>query len=401
MDRPLKGIRVIEMGIVVAGPAAAAIMSDWGAEVIKIEPVGGDPQRSIFQKFSGSSVAISPPFDTDNRGKQSIVLDLKTSEGQEVLEKLMGTADVFVTNYRQRALAEIGKGYAAEQLIKRFPSLIICVISGFGIEGPDKDKPGYDIAAFWARSGLGSSCTPEGEIPYAISGGAGDHMTAVAAVSGVCASLLARAKTGKGQVVDASLLRVGLYANAWDTATYMNLGHLAPKPTRFDTFNPMLNSYSSKDKKMFWLLGLESDRHWPPTAKAANLEHLIKDPRFANAKQRRKNSKNLVELLDASFGSKTFEELKQIFEKFDVWWTPIQNVKEVVNDPQAIAAKAFVEIPASLGDKPIKSMASPVNFSSFNTNPTGPVPKIGEHTKKILLDLGYSPDVIPKFLSKL
>jgi len=153
---------------------------------------------------------------------------------------------------------------------------------------------------------------------------------------------------------------------------------------------------------MFWLLGLESDRHWPPTAKAANLQHLVNHPDFASAKARRKNTKALVKHLDESFGKKTFSELKELFDQYDVWWTPVQTVQEVVKDPQAIALNAYINIPARPGEKAIKSISTPVNFSGFSTDPVAPVPKPGEHTKQILSDLGYPLHVIEsKFLSKL
>ena len=311
---------------------------------------------------------------------------------------MLSTSDVFLTNYRQNALAKIG--FSAEQLHERFPHLIICVISGFGREGPDSSRPGYDLAAFWARSGLAKSCTATGYLPFTLSPGAGDHATAMAAAAGVCAALIQKGKTGKGQIVDTSLLSVGVYTNSWNTASYLRFNRVPKQPPRNSLPNPMLNCYMSKDKKGFWIVGLESERHWPNTAKALGLEKLLDDPRFSNASKRRTNSKVLISIFDDCFASLNFEELAAKFEEHDVWYAPIQDVDEVTKDPQVIANGMIVNIPPN-GDGPhLASVATPVRFNNSNTTPKGPVPKPGEHTKDILINLGLDPDKV-EILAKL
>jgi crotonobetainyl-CoA:carnitine CoA-transferase CaiB-like acyl-CoA transferase len=183
----LDGVRVIEMGLWVAGPAAAGLLADWGADVVKIEAPGGDPMRAFFQLATGSKVDRNPPFDLDNRGKRSVALDVRVPEGREAVYRLLGSTDVFVTNMRPDALARLG--FDAETLTARFPRLVYASITGYGRTGPEADRPGYDVGAFWARAGVAATLTPEGGAPPQIRGGFGDHVTAVATVAGIVAAL--------------------------------------------------------------------------------------------------------------------------------------------------------------------------------------------------------------------
>ena len=213
MAGPMEGIRVVELGVWVAGPAAGGILGDWGAEVIKIEPPTGDPARP-FQRMLGGDMPNNPPFELDNRNKKSVVLDLSTPEGMDVALQLIDSADVFVTNLRAGALARLGLGH--EDLLKRNPRLIYGGISGYGTEGDDVDRPAYDVAAFWARSGIAHLLTPEGSDPPFQRGGMGDHGTGLAAAAAISAALFSREKTGEGQYVSTSLYRQGAYTIGFD-----------------------------------------------------------------------------------------------------------------------------------------------------------------------------------------
>src|SRR5262245_25146063 len=190
MSGPLEGIHVVELGFWVAGPAAAGIMADWGAEVVKIEPPTGDPMRGLFSTAAGIDVPLNPPFELDNRGKRSIALNVLHDEGRALALALLERADVLVSNLRLAALERAGLGYAAVHA--RNPRLVYCSISGYGPHGPDRDRPAYDVGAFWSRAGVAASLTPAGSEPPQQRGGMGDHMTGVAAVSAICAALLAR-----------------------------------------------------------------------------------------------------------------------------------------------------------------------------------------------------------------
>lgn len=376
MSLPLRGVRVVELGLWVAGPAAAAILADWGADVLKVEPPDGDPFRRIFQALAGLRTEGAPPFEFDNRGKRSRVLDLKREEARAELERELAAADVFVSNYRRSALARLG--LAPEELRRRHPRLVVCHVSGYGARGPEADRHGYDVAAFWARSGAALSMTPEGaEIPL-MRGGFGDHTTALAAVGGICAALAARARSGQGELVETSLLRTGAYVMGWDTAVQLHYGKLAPPERRSAPMNPLINPYRAGDGRWFWILGLEADRHWPATARALGHPEWLADPRFAGAAERRRHARELVALLDEAFARHGLAHWAGAFDREGVWWAPVQSTAELVRDPQAEAAGVFVELPpAEPGGPPGRSVASPVDFGGETPRPRGPAPALG------------------------
>ena len=209
MPGPMEGVKVVEMGVWVAGPAAAGILADWGADVVKIEPPGlGDPCR-LFQSMFGADLPWNPVFEMDNRSKRGIVIDLRTRDGIELAWELIDLADVFVTNMRLSALERLGLG--PDALRARSSRLIYCAITGYGLEGEDADRAAYDIAAYWSRSGIGAMLTQPGQAPPFQRGGMGDHGAGMAAAGAVAAALYAREKSGQGQLVSTSLLRQGLY----------------------------------------------------------------------------------------------------------------------------------------------------------------------------------------------
>jgi crotonobetainyl-CoA:carnitine CoA-transferase CaiB-like acyl-CoA transferase len=219
---PLHGVKVVELGVWVAGPAATGIMADWGADVVKVEPPSGDPQRAVFGALGVADQNGVPPFEIDNRGKRSVIADLRDPHDMETLMSLLTVADVFVTNVRPAGLARLGLD--PESLTHKFPRLIYGVITGYGTQGPDVDRAGYDIGAFWSRSGLAHTTVAPNELPPAIRSGQGDHTTALSLVSGVMAALFDRERTGKGRVVSTSLLRTGMYTLGWDIGVYLRYG---------------------------------------------------------------------------------------------------------------------------------------------------------------------------------
>jgi crotonobetainyl-CoA:carnitine CoA-transferase CaiB-like acyl-CoA transferase len=252
---PLDGVRVLELGVVIAGPATAAILADWGADVVKLEPREGDPQRGNGQQAY---------FGLDNRGKRSIALDLKTKDGHRIVLSLLDRADVLVTHLRPSALARLGLDWRT--LSGRFPRLVYVGITGYG-QGSEADRPGYDMGAFWSRAGNALALTPPGGEPPFQRPGKGDHSTAVATAAGICAALLARERSGKGQLVGTSLLRTGVHFNGSHLAV-LALGERAGTRSRRMMGNPLLGAYRSADDRSFWLLGVQSGRHWPAVARA-------------------------------------------------------------------------------------------------------------------------------------
>ncbi len=391
MPGPMEGIRVVELGLWVAGPSAAGILADWGADVVKIEPPDGDPFRGLYLSLTGHHLPANPPFELDNRGKRSICLKLATPEGRAVAHELVARADVFVTNARLPALVRAGLDWPS--LSARHPRLVYARVSGYGDVGPDAERAAYDVGAFWSRAGIAAALTPPGGEPPYQRGAFGDHMTGMTAAGGVAAALYARERTGRGQLVSTSLLRVGVFTLGWDVNACLRLGIPTVPITRRTMPNPVISAYQAGDERWFWLLGLQGDRHWPDLVRAVDRPEWLEDPRFADIRTRGQHVAELVEMLDAIFATRTRDEWGEIFDRVGMWWAPVHSTEEVIADPQAIATGAFVDTPLPDGTT-AKMVATPVDFSHTAWAPAGPAPECGQHTEEILLELGRTWDDI-------
>ena len=380
-DAPLAGVRVVELGAWVAGPAVGAILADWGAEVIKVEPLSGDPIRHALRS-TGSPV--NPPFELDNRGKHSIAVDVGSEGGQEVFDALLATADVFVTNLRPSVLDRWG--LAPSALLDRHPRLIVATLTGFGERGPHRDRPSYDIGAFWAASGAAAAHDIDGE-PVLLRSAFGDHQTAMALAGGISAALFHRTTTGRGRHVSTSLLRNGWYAVSQDVAFLSRYGTWFPYG-RADASNPLFNAYPTLDGRWLWLLGLQPDRHWPSIATAMGHPEWLADERFADAFAQREHRAELLELLTATFRERTLEEWTVALEELDVWWEPVRTIDEMLTDEQLLAAGGMIEMEtADGGTAPMT--ATPVDFDGRSRRNDLPPPALGEHTDALLRELGF------------
>jgi crotonobetainyl-CoA:carnitine CoA-transferase CaiB-like acyl-CoA transferase len=379
MSGPLQGVKVIEMGVWVAGPAATGLMADWGADVIKVEPPTGDPQRFVFGALGVADQKGVPPFEIDNRGKRSVVLDLRNDTDLQKMFALLEDADVFVSNVRPAGLARMGLD--PDSLTKRFPRLIYGQLTGYGATGPDVDKAGYDIGAFWSRSGLAHTTVAPDELPPAIRSGQGDHTTGLSMAAGVLAALFDRERTGKGRVVSTSLLRTGIYTLGWDVGVYLRFGKR--QNTKSSRMNPapQMNCYRCADGRAFWLLGLEADRHFPGLLKAIGREELASVENFKNARARSINAGEFTAVLDEHFETQDYAYWTAQFDANDVWWAPLNSIADAVVDPQVIASGAFVDMTPQPDEAPYRAVNSPVDFSDY-TPTYGPVPNLGEHEPK-------------------
>ena len=382
----LAGLRVIEMGVWVAAPSAAALLADWGADVIKVEPPAGDPMRRAFGSLGiGGDDFPNPAFAQDNRGKRSVVLDLREDDARTALEELLATADVFLTNLRPDALD--GLGLEPDETVQRHPHLVYGSVSGYGLRGEDRNRPAYDIGAFWARSGLSVQLANSEGVPLNARGGIGDHISGLAALAGLLAAVLEQRHTGRGRVVEVSLLRTGSYVLGWDLSLQANLGKVAPAETRQSNQTPLMNSYKTKDGKWLFFTGLEADRHVGNICRALGREDLLVDPRFADARAIRKNRVEVIATLDEIVATETLDVWADRFDQAGVWWAPAQGPAAVLEDGQLLANDGIVE----LGDDPNgpkqRSVNGPVSFSDARIRPSAPAPQLGEHTDEVLAEI--------------
>jgi len=389
---PLDGVMVVEITMFQQGPVAGMRLGDLGADVIKIEAKTGDPGRG-FMKVIGAQVGLKGRnyyFEHTNRNKRSIVIDLKSEKGMKIFLKLIDIADVFLNNMSIEAPMNLGIG--PDMLLARNPRLIYAQASGWGRNGPDANELSFDYTGI-ARSGLMMSCGERGTPPTQILPGIGDEVGGLMCAWGVTAALYAREKTGKGQVVDTSLMGSLIAMLGFILAAPAILGQEFPREIRVLAGNPLYNHYRCKDDKWIAIAHLDPDRYWPKICKAVGIEELINDPRFNSIEARGKNAKELIAILDQRFASKDREEWMRILKEGGCISTLIQTPLEVSNDPQALANKYFIDIEHPLWGK-IKMVGFPWDFSETPASWRREAPAFGQHSKEILLEIGYTMDEI-------
>ena len=383
MAGPVEGVKIVELGVWVAGPAAGGILADWGADVIKIEPPTGDPAR-MFGRMLGCDLGLNPPFEMDNRSKRSVVLDLGTDAGRGTAFELLAGADVFLTNVRPGALQRLGLDF--ESVSAANPRLVYGLITGYGESGPDADRAAYDVAAFWSRAGVAHLLTRPGETPPFQRGGMGDHSAGMTMAAAVCAALLARERTGTGQLVTTSLYRQGAYTVSFDLNTYLMSGQPIAIGQRDSMGNPCMNNYTAQDGRRFWIVGLEPERHWPALCRSVGRPEWRDDPRFADARSRAVNSAALIAALDEIFATRPLDEWARIFAgEPEFFWSPVNTLEDVVADEQFHAAGGIVDVPD--GDAAVPMVATPADFHGTPWAPRSAAPELGQHTEEVLADL--------------
>ena len=327
----------------------------------------------------------NPAFVLDNRGKRSVSLDLRDPTDRAHLEELLASADVFVSNLRPDALDKLE--LEPHATVGRHPRLVYCSISGYGLRGADRNRPTYDIGAFWARSGMSRQMADGEGNPLNARGAVGDHITGLAALAGILAAVLEQRQTGRGRVVEASLLRTGTYVLGWDLGLQMTLGKVAGAEPRHQNQAPLMNPYRTKDGRWFFFMGLESERHLPSVCRALDRADLLGDERFASAGTIRRNRGEIIALFDAIIAERTLDEWAEAFEREGVWWAPAQTPAEVVEDPQLIANDGFVELDCGGPGHTMRSVNGPISFSGVAPPSGARVPSLGEHNDEVLDEL--------------
>jgi crotonobetainyl-CoA:carnitine CoA-transferase CaiB-like acyl-CoA transferase len=381
----LADLRVVEVGVWVAAPSAGALLADWGADVIKVEPPSGDPMRNAFGSLGIGKDFPNPAFAQDNRGKRSVVLDLREQWDREQLEELLGTADVFLSNLRPDALDSLD--LEPTDTVARHPRLVYCSVSGYGLRGEDRNRPAYDIGAFWARSGLSVQLANSEGVPLNARGGIGDHISGLAALSGLLAAVLEQRHTGRGRVVEVSLIRTGTYVLGWDLSLQETVGKVARAEARHSNQTPLMNSYRTSDDRWFFFTGLEADRHIESVCRALGREDLLSDPRFADASALRRNRTEVIAVLDQIVAEHPLDVWAERFDREGVWWAPANGPAQVLEDPQLAANDGFLELRNEAEGTSQRSVNGPVSFSDLPVQAAAPAPRLGEHTDEVLAEL--------------
>lgn len=384
----LTGIRVIDCGTFVLAPAAAVMLADFGAEVIKVEAPGiGDPNRYLHTITPMPKCDIDYCWLLDARNKKSLVLDLRKDEGRAILLRLAETADVFITNFPTSVLEALR--ISADDLQGVNDRLIYARATGYGEKGPDVEQPGYDMTAWWARSGLMDLIRQSGNEPALSVGGMGDHPSSVSLFAAILLALYERTRTGAGTTVSTSLIANGAWSNGLLIQGALCGAEPYSYPSRAAAPNALVNHYVTKDGKRFILCGIRADRDWIAVCRSIGREDLLEDDRYATAQGRYAHAAELVRIFDAAFVQKTWEEWKALFKEYDLTCSPVLQFAEVPDDPAMQANDIFVEF-----DHPrygrMKTVNSPMSVGDAPKVQPKAAPALGQHTREVLRGLGYS-----------
>jgi crotonobetainyl-CoA:carnitine CoA-transferase CaiB-like acyl-CoA transferase len=399
LTAPLDDIRVITIESYMAAPSASAILADLGADVIKVEPLTGDPMRDLGRppKIDGPLASYDLQFDVDNRGKRSIAVALDNDEGAALVRRLIADADVFMCNLLTHRQARFGLD--PDNLLKVNPKLVHATLTGYGTTGPEAQRPGYDVTAFFGRSGL-YDASREGEhgtVPMARPA-QGDHTTGLALVGAVLAALRLAERTGRGQVVETSLFETAVWTQASDYAVTAVDRAPVRRRARHEMLSPTANRYPCGDGRWLVINSLEASA-WPKFCRVIGREEWLVDPRFTDAKTRYKNMAALVEGVDAALAAKGRDEWGATFDAAGLIWGPVLALNEVAADPHADAIGLFPEIEhPELGA--YRTVNAPMRFRDADVGPRAPAPAIGQHTRDVVKSLGLGDAEIDALIAR-
>ena len=384
---PLRGLRVLDLASFIAGPVAATVMGDYGAEVIKIEPPGeGDPHRKLGQAHSMPQHPVNYAWHFVNRNKRSVVLDLKNPKGREAFDRLVKTADVMVVNFPLKVRERLRMRYADVAPLN--PRLIYASMTGYGESGPDAEQPGFDSTAFFARSGLLDGLTYEGGPPAFSLPAQGDQMTGMNLFAAIVMALMHRERTGQGSEVATSLHASGLWSNAMLAQGALLGAFVAPRPPRTSPRSALANQYRTADGRWIQLTIVREEKLWPELCKALERLDLVDDPRFDTTDKRRARAPELAAIFDPIFAGRPWPEWKARLRAGEITFGLLGVLRDVPGDEQAVANGAVI---ASKVEEMPRTLSAPIRLS-FAGQPVdaGPGPALGQHTSDVLAELGYS-----------
>ncbi|WP_416899243.1 MAG: CaiB/BaiF CoA transferase family protein [Minwuia sp.] len=369
----LQGIRVIDAATYIAGPSAATVMSDFGANVIKVEPPTGDAYRGLQQMPGIPEADTEYLWHLDNRNKRSLRLDLSDPDEMAVMRAVIAEADIFITNHPHPVRRKLGLEY--EDLAPLNPRLIYASLTGFGETGPEADNRGYDLSTYWARSGLMHLVRNDMDGPPAGSvAGQGDHPTGIALFGAIMLALFERVKTGHGREVHTSLIANGLWSNACLAQAALARGEPPVRKPREAPWSALVNLYRSRDQRWFIFSALQPDRDWRRLVAAIDRPHLLHDPNFETMEKRRDHARELVALLDPIFAEKDWADWKVIFDRVELQAGPVYDTFDAVADAQARASGAIMP-----GEALPEMIDSPMWLTGVTKTAPRPAPSLDQH----------------------
>ncbi len=390
-DLPLCGIRILDVASFIAAPVAATVLGDYGADVVKVEPViDGDPNRLISVISPGyPKCSVNYPWHLDSRGKRSLAIDLKNVAARVAFDRLIAAADVLITNYPAASRKRLRLTY--EDVANVNPRLIYASFTGYGETGPDADQMGFDTNAYFARSGLYDGARYDGAPPAVSMPAQGDRPAGVALAAGILIALWNRERTGRGSKVASSLLANGIWANG-NAVQAALLG--APLPKRPPPERPrsaLANVYRTEDARWFQLTLVREDRDWAGLCRAIEREDLIGDPRFADTPRRRRNAAALAAILREAFASRAFSDWRARLKANAIAFAALSRAQDFVDDEQAVAAGILVK---TANPEMSRTIAAPFSITGVKVPPPRPGPALGTHSVEVLREAGVDAEEI-------
>ena len=387
---PLSGIRVLDVASFIAAPVAATILADFGADVIKVEPIeGGDPNRHIRGAAAYPDSAVNYPWHLDSRGKRSLAIDLKDEVARRAFDKVIASADVLITNFPPAVRKRLALDYETVRPVH--PGLIYAAFTGYGETGPDADQLGFDINAFFARSGIMDGARYDDAYPAVAMPAQGDRSSGVGLALAVMMALWNRQKTGEGTLVTSSLLANGIWANAnfAQAALIESTFPKRPPPDRPRT--AVANVYETRDGRWLQLTLVREERDWPTLCAAIERNDLMADPRFAETPQRRANGADLASELRGTFLSRDVADWRQILKSHGIAFSILNRAQDLPHDEQVLASGAIV---ATANPEMPRTIAVPFALADVTIPPAEPAPELGQHSEIVLREAGISDAVI-------
>jgi crotonobetainyl-CoA:carnitine CoA-transferase CaiB-like acyl-CoA transferase len=381
------GLKVIDCASYIAAPAAATILSDFGADVIKVEPTGiGDPYRYLYHVEGNPASTKNYFWQLTSRNKRSLAVNLKTPAGAEIISKLIKEADVFIINFPPQVRKGLGLTY--EDVSRINNKIIYADITGYGEKGPEINKPGFDETAYWARTGFMDFVRNVGNAPVFAPSGTGDHATASALYGGIVTALYRREKTGTGSHVTTSLIGAGAWAVAGWLQAALDGATPARVQDRTNPINPLINTYQTLDGRWLMLCFVQEDKEWPGLAQTIDYPGLLTDVRFASGKARRENSKVLTAILDEAFAKKPLSFWRETLDNLHLTFGVVQTIEELASDSQLILNDDIRQIDGAATKS--FTVDSPVKIKGEEKVQPRLAPDLGEHSFEILSELGYA-----------